>query len=327
MGTEEVSPPFFPWEKAEGGAEKLRTATAELERLGWTPADGGEWFAHTASGWLCNPSEKVYFHSERNILLPAQPQAAATEVAAASEALTVDAHQERAECSQGNNSTGEIEEEEEEEEEGEEGDLQSDDDSDFMLDLEDDLDAATAQKKGSAEGKDTCEDRFITRAGLPLGFFAGSTEGLCYFSAIYDGHAGTEDGAALRLTEDHKPNTPSEKKRIEAAGGQVASIQGIWRVLSSDSRRNRTFGLSTARALGDSALKKPKPLVISHPTVHVYTLHFDRDAFLVSRCLLLMGWSSLPQLLLSLLFFFMLVALLCCLLDEEKIRRGKKSTG
>lgn len=46
--------------------------------------------------------------------------------------------------------------------------------------------------QGSGEGKDTCEDRYVTRAGIPLGFVAGSTEGLCYFSAIYDGHAGTE---------------------------------------------------------------------------------------------------------------------------------------
>ena len=75
---------------------------------------------------------------------------------------------------------------------------------------------------------------------------------------------------------------------------QVASIQGVWRVFALDSRKNRTFGLSTARALGDLALKKPKPLVISNPTVHVYTLHFDRDAFLVSVSWLL--FESLPLL-------------------------------
>ncbi|OEH76180.1 protein phosphatase [Cyclospora cayetanensis] len=51
--------------------------------------------------------------------------------------------------------------------------------------------------------------------------------------------------------------------------------------MASDQRGGRTVGLATARALGDSALKRPKPLVISNPTVHVHTLHFDRDAFLV----------------------------------------------
>lgn len=66
-----------------------------------------------------------------------------------------------------------------------------------------------------------------------------------------------------------------------ASPRQVASVQGVWRVLAADARGGRTVGLSTSRAIGDLALKKPKALVVSNPTVHVYTLHFEHDAFLV----------------------------------------------
>lgn len=33
------------------------------------------------------------------------------------------------------------------------------------------------------------------------------------------------------LTKDHKPETPLEKKRIEAAGGQVMNKSGVYRVV------------------------------------------------------------------------------------------------
>lgn len=66
---------------------------------------------------------------------------------------------------------------------------------------------------------------------------------------------------------------------------QVASIQGVWRVLVAAPRGGRFLGLSTSRALGDLSMKRPKALVIANPTVHVHTLHFDKDAFLVSYLL------------------------------------------
>jgi len=52
-----------------------------------------------------------------------------------------------------------------------------------------------------------------------------------------------------RLSEDHKPELPSETARIVAAGGTVRCVQGIWR-LNGD--------LSLSRALGDAEFK-PKP--------------------------------------------------------------------
>jgi len=54
---------------------------------------------------------------------------------------------------------------------------------------------------------------------------------------------------ALRLSEDHKPELPSETARIVAAGGFVRCVQGIWRLNGE---------LSLSRALGDVEFK-PKP--------------------------------------------------------------------
>ena len=45
--------------------------------------------------------------------------------------------------------------------------------------------------------------------------------------ALYTAHVGDtgavldRGGTAYRLTVDHKPNTPAERERIEAQGGQV----------------------------------------------------------------------------------------------------------
>ncbi|KAL8435688.1 hypothetical protein ACSSS7_002291 [Eimeria intestinalis] len=280
MDTEANSPPFFPWKLVikAGDADTRELSSSEndqqLERLGWSRADDGEWLAHLASGWLCNPSEKVFFHAEKNVLIAAdipeylKGDAAEAEAGAAS--------------SRGRQPEGE-----------------GDDHLDPLV-----------------QGYD--DDR------LPLGVVAGSTEGLCYFTAIYDGHAGSEqlyrtvqrrreeelqkqgggkrrkpqatqwlqqlnqsthplrpeerrlsiemealvrscfsafsltdknylglsehaltqdgdsravlcrDGQALRLTEDHKPNAACEQKRIEAAGGQVMASDGIFEVLSDE---------------------------------------------------------------------------------------------
>lgn len=56
------------------------------------------------------------------------------------------------------------------------------------------------------------------------------------------------DGKAVRLSEDHKPNSKAELARINAAGGFVKTIMGIAR-LNGD--------LSLSRAFGDQSFKKP----------------------------------------------------------------------
>ncbi|CAN4077560.1 unnamed protein product [Withania somnifera] len=61
----------------------------------------------------------------------------------------------------------------------------------------------------------------------------------------------------IPLSNDHKPDRPDEKKRVEAAGGKIlnwngSKVQGV---------------LATSRSIGDYSLK---PFVISKPEVTVY---------------------------------------------------------
>lgn len=76
--------------------------------------------------------------------------------------------------------------------------------------------------------------------------------------------------SAKRLTVDHKPDSPEEKLRIEAAGGKIqtpADGGGVARVA----------GLATSRSFGSEA----KPLVSAIPDVFEYELVPSSDVFLV----------------------------------------------
>mmetsp|Transcript_33411 Transcript_33411/g.73061 ORF Transcript_33411/g.73061 Transcript_33411/m.73061 type:complete len:1029 (-) Transcript_33411:23-3109(-) len=76
---------------------------------------------------------------------------------------------------------------------------------------------------------------------------------------------------ATRLTEDHKPASERERRRIEALGGAVdlPAVSG---------NMARVAGLATSRALGSFA---SRPLVSAEPDLIEYTLRPDRDAFVV----------------------------------------------
>ncbi|KAL8444087.1 hypothetical protein Emed_006374 [Eimeria media] len=68
-------------------------------------------------------------------------------------------------------------------------------------------------------------------------FFGPDEEGVLQLITAHAGDSRAvlcRDGQAFRLTEDHKPNSASEQKRIEAAGGQVLASDGIFEVLSDE---------------------------------------------------------------------------------------------
>lgn len=75
---------------------------------------------------------------------------------------------------------------------------------------------------------------------------------------------------ALALSDDHKPDRPDERKRIEDLGGRVV-FWGTWRVESQ---------LALSRALGDKCLA---PYVIPNPEITQTTLT-PADEFLILGC-------------------------------------------
>ena len=77
----------------------------------------------------------------------------------------------------------------------------------------------------------------------------------------------TGDGAWEALSDDHKPNRPDERQRVEAAGGHVISWNGA-----------RVMGvLAMSRALGDRFLR---PYVIADPEI-TFTRRAAQDEVLV----------------------------------------------
>ena len=104
-------------------------------------------------------------------------------------------------------------------------------------------------------------------------------------------------GKALRLSEDHKPERRDEKKRVEAAGGFVMNIGGIWRVTNSagglggvGEGAGSYLYLAVSRAFGDSQLKgvragsqSGESIVSAVPEVKSFDVEPD-DLFAVVAC-------------------------------------------
>jgi serine/threonine protein phosphatase PrpC len=118
-------------------------------------------------------------------------------------------------------------------------------------------------------------DRYITERRTD----SGTTAALIYFFpdrflAANAGDTrivvGTGQGA-LTLTEDHKPNLPGERSRIEALGGHVLNRYGTWRVEGV---------LAVSRSLGDRRLK---PFVTPEPRVVEGRLGKEND-YVVLAC-------------------------------------------
>lgn len=73
-------------------------------------------------------------------------------------------------------------------------------------------------------------------------------------------------GEPLRLTEDHKPNVPRERLRVEALGGRV-DFARCWRVIVDPGDGRPASGLAVSRSFGDLDFKEPLHLVIATPDI------------------------------------------------------------
>lgn len=77
-------------------------------------------------------------------------------------------------------------------------------------------------------------------------------------------------GMVVPMSHDHKPNHPSEHRRIREAGGFI-KFNGVWRVAGI---------LATSRALGDSQLKDQK-FITAEPEIMTFDLGDHQPQFII----------------------------------------------
>lgn len=80
----------------------------------------------------------------------------------------------------------------------------------------------------------------------------------------------SRNGTAVPLTEDHKPNSSEERKRIEKLGGTVD--------LLPDKGYRVNGNLLVSRAIGDRA---EGPVISSEPTIKTFPIDEDQDQFII----------------------------------------------
>lgn len=90
---------------------------------------------------------------------------------------------------------------------------------------------------------------------------------------------GRRDGSAIRLSEDHTPDVPSERKRIETAGAAIVQCHGIWRIVLKTNKINA--GLSVSRGFGDLDYKQPDGVVSAVPDIYFRSVSLREDCFIV----------------------------------------------
>ena len=77
----------------------------------------------------------------------------------------------------------------------------------------------------------------------------------------------------IKHTEDHKPDNPKEKKRIESNGGEVIEYKNVFRVRGNfqnyQPSNPRSYGLAVSRAFGDLHFKK---WVSSTPDIYQFKI-------------------------------------------------------
>jgi serine/threonine protein phosphatase PrpC len=100
-------------------------------------------------------------------------------------------------------------------------------------------------------------------------------------------------GAAIPLSEDHKPNRRDEEARLKRAGGYVLNIGGVWRATNQrgglgsyelEGADSRGLYLAVSRAFGDTELKgAARDLICADPEIKVVGVEPD-DLFVVLGC-------------------------------------------
>lgn len=152
-----------------------------------------------------------------------------------------------------------------------------------------------AKKTGDISGSTACTMTIFgpdeqLRLRLFLANVGDSRAVLCTSSTVEQ--PPEEEGAAepvvktrvitRRLTEDHKPNLPAEKKRIEAAGGAVADVNGVWRAMLPAKKRltSKIAGLAVSRSFGDKDFKGPD-IVSAEPDIIVHEVNWEEDEFVI----------------------------------------------
>jgi len=102
---------------------------------------------------------------------------------------------------------------------------------------------------------------------------------------LYAAHCGDSravlcrSGEPLVLTEDHKPNLPRERKRLEDLGGRV-DFARCWRVIVDPGGGRPASGLAVSRSFGDPDFKDPLHLVTATPDVMSERLT-EEDSFVI----------------------------------------------
>jgi len=116
-------------------------------------------------------------------------------------------------------------------------------------------------------------------------FFGPDEEGRLRLAVANAGDSrivlGKKDGRAVRLSEDHTPNIPLERKRIEQQGAAITQVCGIWRIVLRSGRGEGIAGLSVSRGFGDLEYKQPAGVVSAVPDVILRTIDLREDSFVI----------------------------------------------
>lgn len=131
------------------------------------------------------------------------------------------------------------------------------------------LDKEILHKSRHSKGRDGCTGLVLLRVG----------------EVVYTAHCGdsravlSRAGKAVRITQDHKPDTPGEASRIRQAGGRT-HFTNCWRVIIEPKDGQLGSGLAVSRSFGDLDFKEPLRLVECEPEVGCWPL-LETDCFII----------------------------------------------